>query len=64
MRVVSPSVTEWRYGNNEDNCEGNMREDGSQPRADFRRASWRGNLFVLFSQLFMLFSLSNSDTTI
>ena len=51
---MSPSVTE-RIGNNRNNCEDNLREDGSQPRAGFRRASWRGVLLMLFFRLFMLF---------
>ena len=41
-------------GNNEDNCEDNLREDGSQPRAGFRRASWRGVFPALLFKLFML----------
>ena len=55
---MSPSVTE-RIGNNEDNCEDNLDEDGSQPRAGSRRASWRGVLIVLFFKLFTLFPQSS-----
>ena len=55
VRVVSPSVTESRVGNNEDNSEDNFSECGSQPRAGFRHAGLRSVLSKLFFKLFTLF---------
>ena len=54
---MSPSATERRVGNNKNNCEDNLLEDGSQPRAAFRRAGWRGIISKLFFKLFTLFQL-------